>query len=920
MGYGNDTRRRWAHKLVLAACGLGIATDLVMRDGFILNFGPNPSTMTVDDAGKVAFRHRPETDLGVPLPCDEQGRVILRPDDSAHWRGIVRAQRDGGPQREGEFGCFDWTPIRESTDAKSIYHARRICFWVWGLLDCSAKYKPGHIPDFSDAECARWAWLFETGRAGWRTVRHCYRQGMTAQDHHDIWRGWMHGATLSVVGWTVRTYGGGATVAYLADAGRGGSDANSGLTSNLPKLTLAAAKGLLTDPGYNAILVKRGSTFSGAAWPFIYFSGSWKGWSGTDATHRFEVGAYGTGARPIIDIAGGGGEIITISRCNYASFYDLDLTDSTYNGVSGATGIYAEGNTTPIGNDVLVENFRFHGLPLGIYFADNCTNMQLRRSYFYDNFSCGEGTQSGGGLLDASTNFLAEENVFYKNGWNDTIEIMSQAVTADSGATVDVGTVPAAAVDDTYIGNLCTITGGATPPSNGPFRVTDYVDASKRFTLTPTPNTSSTGSTLKLFGGVKGLFKHSMYVHYAWAQYEGNGNIVVNGSDHGMGRRLGTLYFNVCEGSAVPMLANSGASHTGAAAGGNVHHNALIGQQTNDTYKGGIGAYIAFSGEASFGAGDNSLVFDENICHNVLQTDAAVAVRLFEYTLGASGVSGVQVSNSVFYNVHDTGYSFGQAVVIYTTAGGGPYSFNANVIWQLHNSDKLIDSGSAATTWGASAGNTYAKNIATGCFSTPTTNPETYANWLTYTGETGAVNKLDGSYTAVGAGRGLAEWDAATGGAGTQAAAMARICDFDNGTGEWTRYDNDATWLINYIRAGYSKAAIAYTSQPYPIPAPTSFNATRSGADVATTWADPGAPDNPTDINHYSITRGGTEVATTADGTATSKTVTSGADGTYAVKAVDWNGVEYAPSSGVVVTTGGSSPQRGRHRGRHRGR
>ena len=912
-------KRRWAHKLVLAACGLGIATDLVTNGGFILNFGPQPATMTVDDIGKVSFRHRPETDLGVPLPTDERGRVIMRPDDSANWRGIVRAQRDGGPQREGEYGCWDWTPIQESTHAPSIYHARRICFWVWGLLDCNAKYKPGHIPDFSDKECARWAWLFETGRAGWRTVRHAYRVGMSAEEHHDIRRGWMHGATLSAVGWTIRTYGGGATVAYLADAGGGGNDANSGLASNLPKLTLAAAKGLLTDPGYNAILVKRGSTFSGAAWPFIYFSGSWKGWSGTDATHRFEVGAYGSGARPIIDIAGGGDTIMTISRCVYASFYDLDLTDSTYNGIDNVTGIYSEGNTTPTSNDVIIENFRIHGIGNGAYFADNNTNYQLRRCYFYDNFSCGEGVQFGGGLLDATTNFLTEDNVFYKNGWNDTIQIMSQAVTADSGATVDVGSVPANAVDDSYIGNLCTITGGATPPSNGPFRVTDYVDASKRFTLSPTPNTSSTGSTLKLFGGTKGVFKHSMYCHYSWAQYEGTGNIVVNGSDHGMGRRLGTLYFNFCEGSAVPMLANSGAAHTGGAAGGNVHHNALIGQQTNDTFKGGIGAYFCFSGEATFGAGDNSMVFDENICHMLLMTDAAVSIRLFEYTMGASAASGTQITNSVFYNSYNTGYSFGQGVSLLSATGAGAYSLQTLVVWQLHNSDKLVESNSSSNSFSSCSGNTYAKTVSTGCFATPTTNPETYANWLTYTGETGAVNKLDGSYTAIGAGRGLAEWDAATGGAGTQAAAMARIYDFDTGTGEWDRYNNCATWIVSYIRKGYGKAAIPYTSQPYPIPKPTSFNAQRSGADVATTWADPGAPDNPTDINHYSITRGGTEVATTTDGTATSKTVTAGADGTYSVKAVDWLGVEYEASTGVAVSSSSSStPGRGRGRGRGR--
>lgn len=873
------------HLLVRAVAGLAIVGQPLVADFRLPWSASKPSVPVASiDGGRIVCRVC-ESDLGVPIRQ-------MRPDDSANWRGIVRAENEGGPQNPGEFGCWDPITIRESTDEENIKHTRRIMYQVWGEMECRSKYHPEYIPDFSDQETARWAWLLETGRAGWRTIRYSYRHAQSAEDHHDINRGWKIGATLSAIGWTVRTYGGASTVAYLADAGRGGSDANSGLASNLPKLTFAAAKAIVQaqDPGYNAILVKRGSTFSGQAFSFVYFSGSWKGLSGSDATHRFEIGAYSTGARPIIDGASADSSVITTTRCRYASFYDLEITDSTYNGVDAITGIFGA-EDAPISTDLIFENLVIHGVANGSYIRNDITDVQWRRCYFYDNFSCGEGSQNGGGMLDATTNLLLEECVFYRNGWNDTIEVLSQAVTADSGATVDVGSVPAAAVDDIYIGNKATITGGATPPSNGPFRVTAYTDATKRFTLSPTPNTSSTGSTLKLFGGVKGVFKHSVYAHYAWAQYEANGNIVVDGSDHGMGRRLGTLYHNICQGSAVPMLCNSGASHTGAAAGGWVHHNVLIGQQVNDTFKGGIGSYIVFSGEPIAGAGDNHLLFDENIVSGLHQTQAGLAVRLWEYNLSASAADGCQITNNVIYDSHCTGDGFGQGVSLYSTTGSGPWSLQNNLIWQLHDLDKLIDSNSATNTFTLSSGNTYAKTVNTGCFSTPSANPCTVAQWLAHTGETGETQSLAGAYSTVDEGRDLAAWDAATGGAGTTAAAMARITEYDNGTGEWSRYDHDATWIINYIRKGYGKAVIGYADLPHPMTV-DGFTATLNGADMDTAWNDPGAPDNPTDIDHYSILKNGTE-ATTAAATATSKTVTGGGAGTYQIRVLDWNGVEY---------------------------
>lgn len=73
-----------------------------------------------------------------------------------------------------------------------------------------------------------------------------------------------------------------------------GNDANDGLSSATPKLTIAAGVALLRDGFPDWLLLKAGDTFTNQA-----FAANWL-LSGRSPSERMLIGAYGSGARPVV--------------------------------------------------------------------------------------------------------------------------------------------------------------------------------------------------------------------------------------------------------------------------------------------------------------------------------------------------------------------------------------------------------------------------------------------------------------------------------------------------------------------------------------------------------------------------------------------------------------------------------------------
>lgn len=78
-----------------------------------------------------------------------------------------------------------------------------------------------------------------------------------------------------------------------------GNDANDGLSSSTPKLTIAAAVALLRDGFPDWLLLKAGDTFTNQP-----FAANWL-LSGRSPSERMLLGVYGSGARPIMRITDG---------------------------------------------------------------------------------------------------------------------------------------------------------------------------------------------------------------------------------------------------------------------------------------------------------------------------------------------------------------------------------------------------------------------------------------------------------------------------------------------------------------------------------------------------------------------------------------------------------------------------------------
>jgi hypothetical protein len=201
-----------------------------------------------------------------------------------------------------------------------------------------------------------------------------------------------------------------------------GSDSDSGLTAPLAKATLSAAYALADDGDPDWILIERGSTLSlpsGFSWTKNGPASPTSGW--------MRLGAYGTGARPILDcgsstvcvIAGPGGS----SATPFTSFAitDVHFTESTRiaSGAAATASAQAFELVAPsyagsgyAFRDILFEGNKITGFSTGFVSASDTERLTLRRNIITNLFRS-TALEDVNGVLNSGSATVVRENVFY---------------------------------------------------------------------------------------------------------------------------------------------------------------------------------------------------------------------------------------------------------------------------------------------------------------------------------------------------------------------------------------------------------------------------------------------------------------------------------------------------------------------------
>ena len=212
-------------------------------------------------------------------------------------------------------------------------------------------------------------------------------------------------ATLDDTGFT--DLGTAAQTIYVSQSE--GDNANDGLTSGTPKLTLAAGEDLLRDGYADHMLLKRGDT-----WTNERFT-AWDK-SGSSVSAKMVIGAYGTGDRPVVTSPSGNWWY------NNAGVEHLAIVSLE---IQGSNGEYAGINSLVAMNDILLEDLAISGFNDGIILQGEYTgaggltrhqDCTVRRCVIYDNYQGSTG-HSQGIFAKACDGLIIEENFFDRNGW-----------------------------------------------------------------------------------------------------------------------------------------------------------------------------------------------------------------------------------------------------------------------------------------------------------------------------------------------------------------------------------------------------------------------------------------------------------------------------------------------------------------------
>jgi hypothetical protein len=216
-------------------------------------------------------------------------------------------------------------------------------------------------------------------------------------------------------GWTVITPPKDARVIYVSSST--GSDSNPGTSSAKPLRTVAAGLSLLRDGAADQLLLERGDTFHESL-------GMWDK-SGRSADEPLVIGAYGTGARPVLATGAGfgfetsGGAVEHVALIGLDFYADArDPASPTFRTSENVPGIQLMAR----GGDILIEDcaVRDYGTNIVVQSTHGpIHDVTIRRSAVLDAYC--PTAHSEGIYAEGVQGLTLEENVFDHNGWNASV-------------------------------------------------------------------------------------------------------------------------------------------------------------------------------------------------------------------------------------------------------------------------------------------------------------------------------------------------------------------------------------------------------------------------------------------------------------------------------------------------------------------
>lgn len=730
-----------------------------------------------------------------PRRSDAGYLVPVRPDHTvAPWR----------PLKEGR----SWTGLElgQSHDPALRLRVLRMA------LDAADRVAPGRalqlIADWLDLdELRRWCWLFERGHAGWRTVEFCMRNHAAgrldhahdARSHWAIHDGLVAGFTLGPTGFTEYTQSVSGQVYYVDPAG---SDSNNGTSTGTPFQSPYLGRDAWSSGADDYVLLKRGGTWDHnlVTYPQIGDIGNKHG---TSRAQPALFGAYGTGARPKLDLtaqAPSGANVRLGSK--WIHFQSLEICDSTYDGGTTGQGQIDGVAFTDGAVGCQVENCYLHGITFGISAVQGSggtDDLTFRRNVIRDCYSTTQDQQGAGIFAQGIPTALdVSENTLVHNGWTETAVTHAGTARAVTSTTIQLAT-SASSLDDAYNGAVVA-SGGKSG------RVTYYVGSTRTCTIASWTGGTPSVTTYTVTGSHRRQYCHNTYVTDTCQGYSCYRNISVQAANHGLGRRNGQLYHNVVEECPTGIVADADPGHPDGAAQ-DVYENAVVGcsdPHLHDWH--GQGATIGIESISA----DSMSSMRGNCVSGKAVADVNVACTGISIGTGTAWT----VTGNCVYDVYNSATGNTRCIKFRPTQTAS-HTCTGNYLWQP-NDGWLIETETAGGSPTYTFNNFYFADSQSNAFDIVGTGQRSWTQWQSDFSDSGVFSTgAAGSFSVPG--RTLADYESSVmGGSGTLAAAIARLVAFDVDT--WTEAEHGALPRLNFIRVGYGldPVALAYTDGSAP--------------------------------------------------------------------------------------------------------
>jgi hypothetical protein len=222
--------------------------------------------------------------------------------------------------------------------------------------------------------------------------------------------------SLNAAGWIVVTPSSSSRVVYVSSST--GNDKNSGLAPSAPVQTLGKAVSLLRDGYGDEMLLRRGDVWhdSLGVW--------WK--SGASEQNPLLIGAYGTGARPLLDT--GTADAFDCGETSHPIVNDIVIdgiafmadghnpSSPTFSAAASPDGIHLVSETTNFTIEDCSLSYYVNNITMVNYFGP-ISHVTIERCNINYSFSS-TGAHSEGTFLEGVQNILLQGNVYDHDGWD----------------------------------------------------------------------------------------------------------------------------------------------------------------------------------------------------------------------------------------------------------------------------------------------------------------------------------------------------------------------------------------------------------------------------------------------------------------------------------------------------------------------